>query len=63
MNEIEKIVSQRNIKLLIHFTRVENLQSILENGLLPRSNFEELGAEPLTNDKVRLDGFLGATTH
>lgn len=62
MNEIERIVTERNIRLLVHFTRIENLESILENGLLPQNNFEELNVQPLTNDTLRLDGFLGATS-
>jgi len=62
MNEIEGIAKQRNIRWLVHFTRVENLESILKNGLIPRNNFEELDNEPLTNDKIRLDGYLNATS-
>ena len=62
MNEIERIVSERNIRWLVHFTRIENLESILTNGLIPRNNFAELDSEPLTNDKIRLDGFLDATS-
>lgn len=62
MNEIERIVTERNIRWLVHFTRIENLESILENGLLPRNNFEGLDVQPLTNDAFRLDGFLEATS-
>ncbi len=62
MNEIEKIVTERNIRWLVHFTRIENLESILENGLLPRNSFEDLAVHPLTNDTLRLDGFLEATS-
>ena len=62
MNEIERIVNEKNIRWLVHFTRIENLRSILENGLLPRDNFEGLNLQPLTNDNLRLDGFLGATS-
>ena len=60
MNEIEKVVNERDIRWLMHFTRIENLESILENGLLPRNSFERLDIEPLTNDSLRLDGFLEA---
>lgn len=38
MNEqqaIKVFLEQRNINKLYHFTRVENLSGILENGLLP----------------------------
>lgn len=38
MNEqqaIKAFLEQRNINKLYHFTRVENLSGILENGLLP----------------------------
>jgi predicted Zn finger-like uncharacterized protein len=35
-NRIIEIVSERKIKSLYHFTRVENLTNILEHGLVPR---------------------------
>lgn len=62
MNEIEKIVAERNVRWLVHFTRIENLESIMTNGLLPRNKFENLGVQPLTNDALRLDRFWGATS-
>ena len=60
--EIERIVIERKIKFLVHFTRIENLNDILENGLLPRNRLDELGIKPLINDELRLDGFLNATS-
>ena len=52
---IKEIVDQRKIKYLLHFTRLENLDSILANGLLPRGVCAARGVEPVTNDAYRLD--------
>lgn len=52
---IQDIVSQRNIHYLLHFTRLENLQSIVQHGLLPRGACAERGIVPVVNDAYRLD--------
>lgn len=52
IEEIKKIVESRNIKALLHFTRLENIPSILENGLVSRSS---ISAEAIFNDHQRLD--------
>lgn len=52
---IKEIVDQRKIKYLLHFTRIENLDSILANGLLPRGVCAARGIESVTNDAYRLD--------
>jgi hypothetical protein len=46
---------------LLHFTRVENVRSILRNGLLPKSHFAQRSIEAVINDELRLDGFAEAT--
>lgn len=33
----KEIISRRKIECLMHFTRIENLRSILQNGLIPVS--------------------------
>lgn len=46
----------RNIDRLFHFTRVENVQGILANGLLPPSELRGRGLQCKTNDPYRYDG-------
>lgn len=53
---IEKIAKKRDIRCLWHFTRLDNLEAILENGLVPRSVLEENQEEVIFNDEYRLDG-------
>lgn len=40
---IQEIVQQRNITKLFHFTHSDNLSSIIENGLLSRSDLDDEG--------------------
>lgn len=44
------------IPFLLHFTRAENLPTIMEHGLYPISRVDEIGVTPRINDDVRLDG-------
>lgn len=66
--ELQKIVNEREIKTLIHFTRVRHLNNILRNGLLIREELERnLAVEhqdesPIFNDQLRLDGLKNATS-
>ena len=56
INDIKKVVSEFEIKTLIHFTHIDNLESILQHGLIGR---KELGREKLPfkfQDKRRYDG-------
>lgn len=53
---IEKVLVSRNIVNLIHFTRIENLESILTKGFVPRSILESKNIEYLKNDSFRLEG-------
>ncbi len=66
---IENILRERQIKYLCHFTRLENLESILTHGLIPRSNLYNAEFNPnprlrvsgLFNDTVRADNHPDAT--
>lgn len=49
---------QVKVPYLTHFTKTENLSSILKNGIFPVSRFDELDSTPATNDELRLDGHL-----
>ena len=55
-SEIQQICEERDIHFLCHFTRAENLDSILQQGLLGRSALEESGQDFLFNDPDRVDG-------
>jgi hypothetical protein len=59
---IRKLVSELKIPFLIHFTRVENLQSIIQHGLWPVARIGEIGVKPQINDQHRIDGHLEATS-
>ena len=56
VRQIRQICTQRNITELAHFTRIENLRSILLKGLLSRERLETCGQEFLFNDRDRFDG-------
>lgn len=59
---IQEIVRQRDITRLFHFTHSDNLSSILENGLLSRSELddENNGYDYDYNDEDRIDGHPNA---
>lgn len=54
-NEIKEFVRQRGIKYLIHFTRFDNLNTILKYGLKGRVSLQEQGVPYYYNDSKRLD--------
>ncbi len=51
-NPIEKVVRDRKIEHLVHFTHLENLGSILKKGIYPRNNIQWAAK---FNDTMRLD--------
>lgn len=53
--EITKILEKRKIKRLVHFTRIENLESILKNGFISRSILKERNLKFILNDPRRKD--------
>ena len=52
---IKSIIDERGITELYHFTRIENLESIVENGIWPVSEMKKEGVSFLENDKYRND--------
>ncbi len=56
---METAVGTRGIKHLLHFTRIENLESILANGIIPRANL--VGTNAIFNDDFRWDNQEGAS--
>ena len=57
--EIEDTLSflkSRGVSEFVHFTSVDNLPGILQNGLLPRTELERREIAFQHNDSLRLDG-------
>ena len=54
-SQIQQICAEHRIITLVHFTRIENLQSILQEGLLDRSTLEICRRRFRPNDWKRLD--------
>ena len=54
--QILAIAEHLEIPYLVHFTRAENLESIINNGIYPVNRVEEVCENPTINDALRLDG-------
>ncbi|EHZ2848645.1 DUF4433 domain-containing protein [Vibrio vulnificus] len=54
--QIKNVIAQRKIPFLVHFTNLKNLESIFNDGLVPRSQLDASGVKYESNDEVRLDG-------
>lgn len=57
---MENAVKQRRIEYLWHFTKLENVDSIFQNGIVPRATLEANQANVAYNDFYRHDGFKNA---
>ncbi len=53
---LKKFIEKRNIERLIHFTRYENLESILMSGIVTQEALDTLNRDFYVNDSLRLDG-------
>ena len=51
-------IRNRNISSLYHFTKLNNLKSILDNGLLSVKYLKESNTKYMNNDNLRLDKVL-----
>jgi len=60
--KIKAFVAMRNIEALVHFTRIENIPSIIEKGLVGRSLLELNKVDTLINDNLRLDNINDAVS-
>ncbi|AWU98116.1 hypothetical protein DM194_27920 (plasmid) [Azospirillum ramasamyi] len=61
-DEIKKRVMERGIPWLAHFTNIQNLEGIVEHGLLSRVELDERGLKAIGTDHWRLDGDMGASS-
>ncbi|MEK3715801.1 DarT ssDNA thymidine ADP-ribosyltransferase family protein [Paenibacillus sp. FSL R7-0333] len=59
---MRKIVEERKIDMLIHFTQADNLESILRHGIIPISEHNHKGITAMKNDIYRLDFCENATS-
>lgn len=53
---IKEFSEEIKIPYLVHFTRWENIEGIIQYGLLPKILIEDLPFEVSINDELRLDG-------
>lgn len=51
-----EFLRSRGVERFVHFTPIENVPSILQHGLLPRSELDSKGIGYQKNDKIRFDG-------
>ena len=52
---MKRIMEERNIDRLYHFTQASNLKSILEHGIMPKDDLDYLGIVSRCNDEYRFD--------
>lgn len=52
-----RLLRERGITHLVHFTQLENLPSIIDSGIRPRAELDAEAAPYLWSDPWRLDGF------
>ena len=57
---MKRIMEERNIDRLYHFTQASNLKSILEHGIMPKDDLDYLGITSRCNDEYRFDGCTNA---
>lgn len=53
VSQIIAFLRERSVRHLVHFTHIDNLTSIVKQGILPRSSVKEKG---IVSDGMRLDG-------
>lgn len=53
--ELKANIEKRKIRWLVHFTRTDNLESILDKGICTLDTLEKIGIEFFANDEYRWD--------
>lgn len=59
---IAEVIARRKVTELVHFTRIENVKSIMSNGFVARDKLSSAPYHAIVNDAERLDGNLDATS-
>jgi len=59
--QIRALTQRRSINHVLHFTRLSNIASIVQHGLLPRHTLSTRRLPFTHNDDIRLDGALDAS--
>lgn len=62
-SKIKEIITDKKIENLVHFTRIENLKSILSFGIIPVSLQKKFNVLSICNDNQRYDTKLDCTSH
>jgi hypothetical protein len=57
---LEDAIKRRGVAYLVHFTRVENIESIMRMGLVPVESLLHCGIKHIHNDKRRIDNYPNA---
>lgn len=57
---MDRILRQKRIDTLYHFTRTENLENIFRYGIVPRETLDRRGISSYYNDEYRYDNCLEA---
>lgn len=60
-DQIQNFAKERNVPLLLHFTKADNIASIMQHGIVPVGMSARMGIVPLANDMHRLDYQRDAT--
>jgi len=55
---IQHVLAAKQVTSLVHFTPMQNLDSIVKNNLLSRDQCKRVGIKPTTTDRFRYDGLL-----
>lgn len=59
--KLEEALDNRKIKRLFHFTRIENLDSILKDGIIPRKDLIQSNSHFIYNDDGRWDSMTSCS--
>ena len=59
---VKVLFEKRKIQFLVHFTRIDNLASILQNGLVPVTMQQSMEIKSIHNDDMRLDFMTDCTS-
>ena len=61
LSQIVNFIKNRNIQNIYHFTNINNLESIIKNGILSRDELENKSIAYNYNDNKRIDGYTNAS--